>query len=209
MSTNALQANYGAKAALTGNVGAQDRAQEVLTPDYLVEAARLALGGVIMLDPCATLNTAHHVAVCNWHLNETVYLLEAELKQLRGKDEHTKDRRKELNKELKQRYLTGPGLTCNWLAAETFVNHPYKYSKEWMEKIVQEAQVGARVVNLCPVRPWRSWWVRCARMADECVWLAPVAFKGHKQPAPMPMCMLTYGCRLPNLGKMETGRSKI
>lgn len=58
MSTNALQAFTGAKAAartLAGTVGGLDRVQEVHTPAWVLDAARTALGGAIALDPCALL----------------------------------------------------------------------------------------------------------------------------------------------------------
>lgn len=207
--TNGMQALYGAKAALTGNVGAQDRAQEVLTPECLLAPVRMALGGLIYIDPCAAADETKQFAVVNMFLTEEAYALEAQLAALKGRDKATKKLRAELNKQLKAVYLNGPGLRLSW-DRPTFVNHPYKYTHEWMEKLWKEVLKHKQpTVMLCPVRPWRKWWVEYARRADECVWLSPVQFVGHKQPAPMPMCMLTYGCILPHLGKYETGRSKI
>lgn len=53
---NALHSLYGgasARKALSGNVGGQEREQEVWTPDWIWDVARAALGGRIALDPCA------------------------------------------------------------------------------------------------------------------------------------------------------------
>lgn len=216
METNAIQSLYGAKQALTGNVGAQDRPQEILTPDYILEAATKALGGYIGLDPCATADPSKWFAEENWCLGPEVYAIEAQIRALTGKDKETKKARAALKKQRKKLYLAGPGLTRPWYAP-AFVNFPYEFCEAWLracavsafgEPTVCGSERPPRVV-LAPVRPWRKWWVQYARMADQCVWLSPVTFVGQKQPLPMPMCLLAFGCEIPQIGKYETGRSKI
>lgn len=67
---NALDSLYGKKSALAGNVGAPNREQEVLTPDWIVDAAREALGGTIEFDPCASSDPLKWFAECNVTLPE-------------------------------------------------------------------------------------------------------------------------------------------
>jgi hypothetical protein len=55
---NALHSLYGGAqaregSALAGNVGGQEREQEVCTPDWIVDVVRRTFGGEIALDPCA------------------------------------------------------------------------------------------------------------------------------------------------------------
>jgi len=66
--STALKSLYGRKAALAGNVGGQKREQEVLTPDWILEAARAAFNSPIDLDPCASSNPA-----C-WFANNNITL---------------------------------------------------------------------------------------------------------------------------------------
>ena len=57
----ALKSLYGGK-TLSGNVGGQKREQEVLTPDWILDAVREAFGGSIDFDPCASSNPSCWVA---------------------------------------------------------------------------------------------------------------------------------------------------
>ena len=58
MTANALHSLYGGAVARTpAHVGGQEREQEVLTPDWILDVVREVFGGVIVLDPCAP---THH-----------------------------------------------------------------------------------------------------------------------------------------------------
>jgi hypothetical protein len=60
--TAALRSLYGAPPALAGHAGKAEREQTVLTPPWVLDAAREALGGEILMDPCAAPDPAAHFA---------------------------------------------------------------------------------------------------------------------------------------------------
>lgn len=206
MEPNALHSLYGAKTALSGNVGGQERIQETWSPDWIVEAAREALGGSIELDPCAASNPDGWFAEENWTLPPEARELEAILRNT--KDE--KLRKKTL--KLLRPHWEGHGLRRGWGMAPTgyegsvYVNPPFGQLEIWMRQCLYEAQNGVKIVLLTPVRPHRPWWLPIVR-TGKCVCLSyNVRFKGHTQAFPAPLALVSWNCTIPSLGARETGR---
>lgn len=199
MTSNAVHSLYGGKVArerkaLSGNVGGQARVQEVRTPEWVLDAVRRAFGGQIAWDPCATSDPSHHFAEYNVTLPPHAQALVAELSACTDDDE-----KKRLTKALKPHYTKG----VSELHDFTFLNPPYGHLESWMRYAASGHS--QRVVQLIPVRPHRTWWVKYAA-GWHCVWLAPLAFVDQVQAFPAPLCLLSRNCVIPDLGKRETGR---
>lgn len=169
----ALKSLYGGKRkALAGTVGGQAREQEVWTPDWIIDAARTALGGTIDLDPCAASKPEAHFAKIN---------------------------------------ITLPmdSLTMQWavpIARGAYVNPPYAELEAWMKKCAHEADKGLKIVMLIPFRPHRKWFWPLLRAAEIVFLNYKVVFKGHKSAFPAALVMVSWNCRIPDLGERETHR---
>jgi hypothetical protein len=170
---------------LAGNVGRANRAQEILTPDWLVGEARAALGGAIGLDPCASMYPENQIAGENWHLPAEIWELEA----MAEDNTLSKALRDEIKATRKHMYLTGPGLVNAW-TKPAYCNPPYEFLEPWL-RVMREGS--APVVALVPVRPQRVWW--CELLADvRGQFLKPFPFKHQKQSFPAPLCLMFFRC---------------
>lgn len=173
----ALKSFYGGdvaekRKALAGHVGAQEREQEVWTPDWIIEAARTALGGTIDLDPCAASKPEGHFARVNITLPMDSLLMQWSVPTVQG----------------------------------AYVNPPYAELRTWMEKCAHEAGKGLRIVMLIPFRPHRQWFWPLLRDAEIVFLNYNVVFKGHKHTFPAALVMVSWNCRVPDLGDRETHR---
>lgn len=205
---NAVHSLYGgAKArrrdageALCGNVGGQPRVQETWSPEWIVEAAKRGLGGSIELDPCAASDPDAWFGFENWTLPPEARELEAVLAA-------TTDRKlRSKTLKLLRPHWHGGGLARDWDAVTAYVNPPFGLLQPWMEKCLEQARRGVRVVLLTPVRPHRPWWLPIVR-TGRCVCLHyNVKFQGHAQAFPAALALVTWNCTLPSLGARETGR---
>lgn len=74
----------------------------------------------------------------------------------------------------------------------TYCNPPYRDLKMWLKKPVRYREH----MMLIPVRPLRVWWCEHVARSTQVAWLKPVAFVGHKQAYPAPLCMVYYGNRV-------------
>lgn len=193
MTANALNSLYGgsvaiarrtASDALCGNVGKQDRAQEVLTPDWILEAASQALGG-IELDPCASTNPD------NWFAKFSI--------TEPGKFEGVVAGGAGCG-------VSADAKTIAWQAGRVFENPPFGDLQAWLGKAVECAAQGSKVVHLGPVRPHRRWWRPLVKRGQVVYLNYDVKFRGHKQAFPAPLCLVSFNCVIPWLGERETGR---
>lgn len=204
----ALDGLYGKASALAGTVGGQDREQEAWSPLWAIEAARAALGGRIVLDPCGA---------SAW-----------ELPEVQDPKRPGKVKRAALvGGWFADLTLTGPGGytgpsphggTCVAISgldgvwgAPTFFNPPYDALEAWLAAATRAAENGHPIVGLYPSRPRRAWWVEhsvgAARNGGSLVHLRyDVCFQGYKSAHPENMCLVSWNCRLPDLGGRETWR---
>jgi hypothetical protein len=189
----ALASLYGAKAALSGNVGGLDRKQEVHTPDWFLDAVREAFQGPIQYDPCAPSNPAHWFAERNVTLPPEAVELEACLPRA------DKAQKQAIRRILKPYYRNLP----ERLPWDTFVNPPFAFLQDWMRWCQAP---GGPVIALWPVRVHRQWWPKLMAGSEMVALDARLIFKGHDQAVPFPMCAATWGVTLPPLGKRETWR---
>lgn len=203
MTTNALQSLYGgadaqralaSPTALSGNVGGQVRKQEVHTPDDLLDVVYRTFGGAPDYDPCAASDPAAHFARYNAVLPSEALAIEALLPECKTKKEKAM-----VAKAVKPYYLRLPG----HLEGNAFVNPPFQFLRPWMEWCHSRR---APTLGLWPVRTSRPWWVRSCKGAEVVLLWYNVKFKGHKCAFPAALCLVAYGCTVPALGKMETGR---
>jgi hypothetical protein len=214
---NAIHSLYGggaARRALSGNVGGQSRVQEVLSPDFAVDAAREALGGEIGVDPCASSNPANWFARNNFTLSEDALALEVALAALQAlpKPERIVRKReiRDLKRAVKAHYLSG-AMVGSWGGYElgAYLNPAYGYLKQWTARVQLEHRAFRRMVCLWPFRPHRVWWVRNHAGCELIALNYNVVFKGHKSAFPAPLCMVAFNCRIPNLGKRENWRVRL
>ena len=191
---NALSSLYGgsvaiarrtAADALCGNVGKKERAQEVLTPEWVLDAAREAMGG-IELDPCASTDPS------NWFASFNI----TEPGQFEGVVDGA----------------VGCGVSTDakaiiaWDASRIFQNPPFGDLQAWLECAVAAAARGSKLVHLGPVRPHRRWWRPLVKRGFIVYLNYDVKFRGHKQAFPAPLCLVSFNCVIPWLGERETGR---
>jgi hypothetical protein len=198
MTINAIHSLYGgavARRALAGNVGGQERVQEVLTPRVILDAVREAFGGVISHDPCAASDRSQWFAERNETLPPEA---QAMVEAMAGAD---KAERKRLKALLKPYYLALP----DELEDRAFLNPAFDFLAPWMSLVAHEGLEGKRNILLAPVRTHRRWFTRYAAGASG-VWLAPLPFVGQKQAFPAPLCLLARNRVIPPLGRLETGR---
>lgn len=74
-----------------------------------------------------------------------------------------------------------------------FVNPPYGQLQKWMEKAADEAERGCRITMLIPFRSQRDWFCAVAARPAACLQsLKPLAFVGHDQDFPAPLCLLHF-----------------
>ena len=178
--------------------GGRFRVQEVYTPPFILDAVRAAFGGQIGLDPCAATDSSMWFAETNWHLPYEVAELQEALEAApRGQTA-------ELKRRIKA-FTHAGSLTREWPSVPTFMNPHFDTLAPWLARF---AAMTVPAVVLCPVRTHRKWWVRGA-VGAECVLLAPFAFVGNKSTFPAPLCLLSRNCRIPYLGKAETGRASF
>lgn len=199
---NAFDGMIGAPRALGGAVGGQARDQEVWTPDWVLDAARETLGGTIQLDPCgASSYEAREVRrpdgrlyrraiTAGWYATVTL--------ALDGGDARTGPHGGLV--------LPVDGLSCSWVGYRTFVNPPYNTLETWLTKCAGEAQSGATVIALIPVRTRRPWWVTLCRTGQIVFLHYDVRFKGYLSAHPENMALVSWNCTIPDLGAKETGR---
>jgi hypothetical protein len=200
VSIDALASLYGGKVArqrraLAGNIGGQERTQEVRTPPEILAAASEAMNG-IRHDPCAASDPAVWFAERNETLPPEAQTLVEQLAAAESKSD-----KKRLKSLLKPYYLALP----DSVEDGTFLNPPFDFLAPWMSLAAHEGLEGKRVVLLAPVRTHRRWFTRYAAGASG-VWLAPLPFVGQKQAFPAPLCLLARNCVIPPLGRLETGR---
>lgn len=194
------QLRYGKDKALAGMVGGQARKQDVLTPEWLLDAVRAV--APIVLDPCTIpSNPVGAEQFC--YLPEEATRLQEQLRTAEDKAEKAM-----LRKQLKP-YLTGGGLSLDWSfvvgKGVVFVNPPFDSLEMWMRKCeLQATTLGTPSYLLCPFRPHRKWFSKYAQGFDV-ITLAPFAFRGHSQAFPAPLCLICYGAPAPVLGKRATG----
>lgn len=206
--TNALHSLYGgaaARSALAGTVGGQAREQEAWTPDWVLDAVRGAFGGRIGLDPCGA---------SEWEL-PPIRKPDGKIVREAISGGWFADLTLRLGGEDKRGPHGGLVLTVqdalkeDWtaLGESIFQNPAYDALQPWLAKCVESAQGGAPVVHLGPVRPRRSWWWPLAA-TGEIVWLNyDVRFRGYKQAHPENLCLISWNCTIPNLGKRENWRT--
>jgi hypothetical protein len=179
------------KKALAGNVGGQAREQEVWTPDWIVEAAREALGGTIDVDPCAATRRE------GWFADLNITIGPVDPHELREPFERP------------VAVLLGDSLDMEWDSdLGYFVNPPYQHPNymQWLKKCAAEAAKGARIVLLGPTRPNRKWFRPALRAAEVVELNYKVIFKGHDSAFPASLFLASWNCRLPDLGDRENGR---
>jgi hypothetical protein len=201
----ALDSRYGKARALAGNVGVADREQEAWTPDWVLDAAREALGGRIGLDPCGA---------SAWTLPE--------IRDAAGRVKRAAQDGggwfADVTLARTDHAGVGPhgglvidcdALDTDWSDAGTvFQNPPYDSLDVWLVKLVETAALGVPCVHLGPVRPKRVWWWPLVS-TGEIVWLNyDVRFRGYKQAHPENLCLVSFNCTIPPLGKRENWRTK-
>lgn len=85
------------------------------------------------------------------------------------------------------------GLTCPW-GMSNFVNPPYDQTKLWVQKAVEEMNLGRHTVMLIPHRPQRRYWFDLiwSNASQVTVLQGGVKFKGYKVPLPITMCYVVF-----------------
>jgi hypothetical protein len=165
-----------------GNTAKQpkERAQEVYTPDSVIELA-LSVWGEIALDPC-------------WGPGSIVP----------ARKHYYVPPRIEVSPQGKAKtvFTAAPGdqdgLGLAW-ENFTFVNPPYAhpYLSYWLQKAQAEhMRFGHEIMLLCPVRPHRIWWREALSSCSSIAYLNPVQFIGSESAAPFPLCVFYWGDRL-------------
>jgi hypothetical protein len=198
----ALAGLYGSK-ALAGNVGVAARVQEVLTPTWVLDAARVALGGTIALDPCASSHPANWFARYNMTLPALAQELDRQLHAATTKADKAR-----LKKAVKPYYLGG-ALAERWDLGPAFVNEPFEFLEQWLAKCATEAALGTPIVMLGPTRGHRAWFWKYLRSAELVHLHSRFAFVGHTSSFPAPLFLASWGCKIPDLGARETHREQV
>jgi hypothetical protein len=198
-------------AALGGTVGGQAREQEAWSPVWVLDAAREALGGRIVLDPCGA-SAWCLPEVCKVDKQgrrqvarafvEGGWFADVTLTGLGGYAGHSPHG---------GWCAEADGLAVDWCqAGAVYVNPPYNVLGDWLAKILEAARAGCKVVALFPARPRRQWWcdatLKCPQA--QTVFLSyDVRFQGYAQAHPENMCLVGWNCRIPLLGTRETWRT--
>lgn len=105
--------------------------------------------------------------------------------------------------------VSADSLLLDWDARSVFVNPPFDDLEVWLIKASTEARKSTerKLVFLGPYRTHRSWLPPILQAADCLVTLGyNVKFKGYLTAVPFPLFLASWNCRIPDLGRMETGR---
>jgi hypothetical protein len=195
----ALASLYGGK-ALAGNVGGQEREQEVWTPDWILAAASASMGG-IQLDPCGASRFDSEVVhvkkkgkvvpiTGGWFADVTLVKPGTHEGLVQSPHGGT--------------VVCLDGLAQDWSQARSvFVNPPYDALEVWLNKC---KGANTPVVALVPVRTHRPWFCAAARGALVVTLTYRVIFKGHLDAFPAPLALVCWNVDLVDLGERETGR---
>ena len=149
------------------------------TPAHLLVPVRKFFGGQIELDPCSNLNS----------------LVDAELNIVYGNPEspsyHISDSG--------GTFVFGNGLKSPWNGTNVFVNPPFRTSKEWILKAVEEVKQGAEVIFLIPDSPETKIWKNTIllKAAGRCQLKQRVKFVGMKNTITKPVSFVYFG-KYPN-----------
>lgn len=208
------------KALLNGGRG--DVEQEVCTPAEILARVRVALGGVIALDPCSPTFTKSDVdaervvrdprfepgAVWNHSAEGVFRVIGPRSGAVLGRwdDDGVPDEvapASMLDKKGPWHFVssTAPsGLGVEW-PDRTFANPPFLDLEEWLAKAREESATGSRVVVLAPWRSHRRWFLDAlvGRGGPRpTITLEPaVKFRGHKTAFPAPVALIGWGCIVP------------
>jgi hypothetical protein len=197
---NALDSLYGKASALSGNVGGQDRKQEVHTRRSFLELAVFpALGGRPGYDPCAATDPQHWFAAHNVTLSSELQQLEA---CLPFADEAQK---KQISKILKDAYATPPPERLDLGSA--YANPPFKTLRPWMSWCQNRGREKATIGHW-PVRIGNPWWIELCKGGEIVFLSARYGFEGYKAAHPEDCCLVAWGCTIPDLGSLEVWRVK-
>jgi site-specific DNA-methyltransferase (adenine-specific) len=91
------------------------------------------------------------------------------------------------------------GLNITWHPKEVkglvYVNPPYgRELPKWVNKIIDEADLGAEIILLCPARPDTKWWHEAWYSANAfCFWKGRIKFVGSTAGAPFPSALFYWG----------------
>lgn len=209
---SALSTLYGSPdqsaTALAGNVGGQAREQETWTPDWIVEVARQAMGG-IQLDPCGASNFDSYVT-----MKKTKHRTEKVNPITGGWFADVTLVKPGTHEGLVQSPHGGTvvcldGLAQDWTAASSFfLNEPFDDLETWFRKAAFTCTSSkTKGVMIGPFRPHRVWFPELAKTCQDFVTLGyAVKFKGHLDACPFPLFLGSWNCAIPDLGNKETGR---
>lgn len=94
--------------------------------------------------------------------------------------------------------IHGNALDHNWQnRGLVFGNGPFSICKEWVPKAYREAQAGAEVILLLPVRTGALYWQDFVSRADAIIfWRGRMKFIGAKHPAPFHCALVYWGKRV-------------
>lgn len=103
------------------------------------------------------------------------------------------------------------GLKISWARMSVkygwiYVNPPYDDLKCWLDKCLQEAEAGAKILLLGPIRPWRTWFCDLTKNYDV-ISLAPLAFRGEKSAFPAPLCVIPYNLPTPKIVNLRISKN--
>ena len=209
--SNALKSLFGDQNALAGNVGGQRRVQETWTPDWVIDAASQAMGG-IQLDPCGASSYDSEVTVVHKRLNgERVTRVNP---TTGGWFADITLTRPGAFEGLAQSPHGGTVISKDsypedWTQARSvYLNPEFAELEKWLTKAAETGR-HTQVIALSPVRTHRSWWFpTIQRSGGAIVYLSyNVKFKGHDFAFPAPLCLISWNCTLPDLGARETWRN--
>lgn len=101
--------------------------------------------------------------------------------------------------------LPDDSLKIDWTqyGNSVYVNPPYKYLKKWLLKC---SQTPMKIVALVPVRVHRKWFNELTKDAEIVFLDGNFKFKGYKDTYPVPLCLVSWNCKIPSLGTRETNR---
>lgn len=99
-------------------------------------------------------------------------------------------------------FATTNGLSLPWHSSKpfggglVFCNPPYSRSlRDWSEKCVMEANLGAEIIALVPARTDTMWWSVMTVANAFCFWRGRLRFEGAPASAPFPSALVYFGRR--------------